>query len=66
MNSISSWLNWLFKPKCWFCNKKVNRINPHTVHIKHEHGIEKVKICEECILGLYRGGGVTNDGKKPF
>lgn len=66
MSSESSWLSWLFRAKCFFCPTKVKRFSAHTVHIKHEHGIDKVKICDKCIVDLYRGGGVQHDGKKPF
>lgn len=51
-------LDWLF-PKCWFCKtESVPLLGGHKVHIKHSHGIEKVKICTKCLIPLYRHGGV--------
>jgi len=64
MNTEGSWLNWL-RPKCFFCReKKVPFFKAHTVHIQYAHNkIEKVKICNHCIVDLYRNGGVQHDGK---
>lgn len=57
---IGTWFaKWL--PKCWFCKtERVPLFCAHQVHIKHNDGIEKVKICPKCIVHLYRGNGIQH------